>query len=352
MSRKPLGILHVGMPKTGTTSIQETFARADLGDAHYWNWPAPNHGGLVALVTGDETHSAVANPDRFAQWKKRLADHERKLEEHIAAHAPRALILSAERIFIMSPEKMKVLRAYLDRFCDDYLVVTYLRDPVTFAASSFQQTIKTGRATFSPTRIYRPYRPSVEALEEAFGRDKVIVRPFDRTVLKDGDVVADFADTIGVPIAKEDIVRDNESMTLEAAALLFVERRFGVGADRQQRPDEMRQNWDFVHRMQRAGGRKFRLSPRLFEDTLARHAEDIAWAEARMGHSFGLDALPKQEDEGPASQAEFLDVALGATDVLRALVRQVADDAPMDTPEDVAKVMHALIPRRAPPPKD
>lgn len=181
-------ILHVGDCKTGSTVIQTMLARGDC---------TPRHARL--FVPGNGVHGALARslgqrPAQYpARWKgmaKRLAEAEWDIA-----------ILSSELFEFIPPDKVaRALRDHMGQWWDDLTVLAYVRPHAGRVLSQFCENIKLGHDTGTLDEFYRRFRRAgrlnyaerLEGWRAAFG-DKLVVRPFVRDHLHQGDVRHDFA---------------------------------------------------------------------------------------------------------------------------------------------------------------
>ena len=221
-------ILHIGHPKTGTTSLQGFFvqqrvALLRLGILYPWTVHGRDYHTL--LPAGFVRDGAVEpSPhgvyfDDYAAFKAGFRIFWRQLKNDIARYKPQVVILSAEQLFKdFEPLSGRSFADLLGEISADVEVVAYIRHPVEDAKSRVAQRIKRGRLI--PT-LHRPIRAALEYYESLYpGR----VRPnvFDPEALHNGDIVEDFvskylpqaAPLLGIPRP-----RKNESLP---AALLFV----------------------------------------------------------------------------------------------------------------------------------
>ena len=210
----PKCILHVGMHKTGTTSIQNSLLNFE------------NDKFLYARLGGDANHSVPIysifseHPEKhFLNRTRRnngtLQDYidriRNDLSSSIKAAGDRTLIISGEDIGVMAEDDIKRLADYLSAHCSSTQVIAYIRPPMSFMNSAFQQTVRSGRrTTLNLPKLYRNYRGSFEKFDTHFGRENVLLKPFDRKKLIGGDSVIDFCSTIGLEFPADRIHRANE----------------------------------------------------------------------------------------------------------------------------------------------
>ena len=189
-------ILHIGMPKAGSTALQAALvaARRPLRKAGVlYPKGAFNHNFLVA---------GVAPPDRlgrvFAQQYQGDADRIRVdfaafwqgIVAAIDRRRPEVVVLSAETMFSGlwsgGPEPLRRLVAPLDARLE---IVCYVRRPSDYYLSMAQQQLKASSTL--PVAGPVGYRRPLEAARAV--ADAVHVIAYDRAQFPDGDIVADFA---------------------------------------------------------------------------------------------------------------------------------------------------------------
>ncbi len=307
-------LIHAGMHKTGSSSIQQTLYDTEIAGLYYPKWPTGNHSGLVVLMFEDapeEHHGFKAQgitpdelADRRARWQTRLT---KALEsgEHDR------VILSAERLVASPPAALQRLKAFFEPYCDSFRVMAYVRPPVGYMTSAFQQRLK---GDLDRIQLQWPaYRRSFEKLDQIFGRENVFLKPFYLRDMVGGDVVLDFAHETGLDLVPDQVARVNEGLSLEAVALLFMQRRFGKGFVRGF-PGAPRANQAFIDALARIGTGKLELAPALTDPVIEANRADLDWIEDRLGAPL-RDSAPKGAHP-IASQQDLVAVALDHLDAL------------------------------------
>jgi len=308
--------IHVGMHKTGTTSVQETFAHAPQGRVRAFPWP-PNHSARLATLYEDDPwrirNHRLLNRSRaeVAQLQAGFRENLRNVLAQWRRHPGISTVLfSGEQISqigFFDPPALGRMRDELSEFCDEIRLIGYLRAPRSFVASDFQQVLKMGGpARFEFDRYWPHYRARFERMDEVFGRGAVVLRKFDPAGFVGGDVVLDLAEFVAWPTAGLHIVRSNEGIGLEAMALLYAIRRAGYGEGGGKLKATTLSMWmsDVLSPISR---RKLVLAPGLLDGLMLRHSADLAWAEARLGAS-----LEEREPTGAdviRSERDLLDIA-------------------------------------------
>ncbi len=137
-------------------------------------------------------------------------------------------------------------------------------------------------------------------------------------------MVVDLAHELGVALSPHQVVRVNESLTLEAVALLFVQRKWGEGFVRGFR-GAPRMNADFAAALAGIGDSKFAFSHDLVSPWIEEHRADVKWIEQRLGLAV-LDA-PKASSRPVSSEEDLLAIALENANALESLVGEHASEA-------------------------
>jgi hypothetical protein len=206
--------LHIGTEKTGTTSIQRFF------DAN--RRLLRNEGILYPTAPGNQNHVGLAiaaqndSKSNSLRWIRDLHTEEdvkrfreglvRELAEEVEAFPYTTAVMSSEHCSsrLRSEAEVRWLRDMLSQFFDPIFVVVYMRRQDDFLVSNYSTAIKGGGR--------KPLQPpdTPEALRHydhwdllcrwanVFGRERIICRKFERSLLKDGDIVADFLALAGV----------------------------------------------------------------------------------------------------------------------------------------------------------
>jgi hypothetical protein len=335
-------IIHIGMNKTGSTSIQRSlkifeddhFMYARLGNRANHSFP------IYSLFASDpERHRSyrvaarrLANVDSFKKvvWKE--------LDSAVSALQGRALLISGEFIASLPETDMVKLRQYFETRFDGLTIVGYVRPPAGYMISSFQQRVKSGGlAKFDLTRMYRSYQFIFGKFDRIFGRDNVLLWKFDPKVFPESCVVRDFCARLGISLPTEKIIRMNDSLSRQAVTALYAYNKFSknLGAN----PFSGAESGKIRNILR---GDKFRLSPDILLPVLEQHRSDIEWMEARLGQSLQED-FAEHEPSDPRSEADLL---RPNPEITRRLLAELGSSAPPgvkgDMPRDVAHLIHAL----------
>lgn len=238
-------ILHAGMPKTGTSSIQETLFQG-LKDSrfHYVGLGLVNGSRPIQCLVGDHpvvrhVHEAQGiDRDAFA---RRAPDFRRCWERQLmrARKAGAIPIVSAEDCWFLTRDELARLGRMIESLGFQARVVVYLRPPLEWLASMFQELVKSGHHAFADELLLRApdgvrpagaygcdYLRQITAFEDVFGAGNLTLRIFRSQALVEGCVVADFCRQCGIAMPRHRIRRVNESLSLDAMRFLFAFNRF------------------------------------------------------------------------------------------------------------------------------
>lgn len=206
-----LVILHIGLHKTGTTSIQRTLGehRAELAvmgyhypEFKYKNRQTYNHSSpLLSLYTDApldyhmNLRHGIDSPEKLQdQNTSYLAQLKSALNSESAT-----VIFSGEGLSALNPKNINHFKKDLEQLSESPLsfrVVCCLREPISFVTSDIQQKVKGG---FSLGNLYEKesrktykFRPILEKYISVFGLSSMRVYSFEEAVKSPEGVCAFF----------------------------------------------------------------------------------------------------------------------------------------------------------------
>lgn len=342
----PKCILHVGMHKTGSTSIQNSLAELDDEKFYY------------ARIMGSPNHSVgmfgafAERPDRghvrkMMLRKKRTVDEivgeaKRGIKASIAAAGERTLVISGEGMLRLNENDLKRLRKFFERHgYSEFEILAYIRPPGGYLSSAIQQRIKAGG--FKDFRIEQSlpdYREKFEKFDQVFGAENVKLSKFDRALLKNGDVVEDFCERSGIPVDSIEITRKNEAVSRLTALLVYqyhrhcdVEQLPPLKAGQSPRLDELLKKLDPA---------KFKLTPDVLAPAIEKIKPDIEWMEKRLGQSLD-EELGGNDELGIGSQADLMKPVEGINAKLRQVLAEAGVGLEEADQENTWKMIAALV---------
>lgn len=200
-------ILHIGRHKTGTSTLQKFLAdnRRELQELGYF-YPPTRHPSRIAhhdiaqaFASGASTQSSESAPEQ-SEAVRRLADDVKGIKE--------AVLLSSEAFQNAHPPAMaRYFKPTHTR------IIVYVREQVDYIVSAYQQRVH-ARDHFLPLDVSaKALTTDFDAFlgkwEQAFGKENLEVRVYDRSSLKGGDIVTDFLEVLGI--------RDTDALTFDSA---------------------------------------------------------------------------------------------------------------------------------------
>jgi hypothetical protein len=298
------------MPKTGTTSVQKNLA--EVKNPKGWRLLTVgglgNMGGaLYAMFHPDphEFHWFVKRGESRQQVEDRGARLRKELKAAIEECGEEVCVISAEVLSIFRPKGIVALRDFLEPLVDEIRIIGYVRPPVAFNMSMFQQQVKHGTNKFQIGSITPSYRKKFEKFDEIFGRENVRLRKFDPVNFPGQCIVSDFCQQIGILFpADVPILNANESLCREACGILYAYRKFGPGYGVGE--NVIRENNWLIRTLLAMQGTKLRFSKSVIDQALEYEKDDIHWMEERLGVS--LEELDLGEDGEIAHEDDLLTI--------------------------------------------
>ncbi|MCF6233616.1 MAG: hypothetical protein L3J36_11055 [Rhodobacteraceae bacterium] len=216
--------LHIGDCKTGSTAIQDMLTGGQATPKHSrLLFPRQLHHGRLALSLGQR-------PDLYPKPWQNAA---RRLEEESWDVA----VLSSELFEFCNPVKVaRAIRENLPKYAETVKVIVYVRPHASRALAQFSERLKLGHSTGEMDEFVLMYLETGRfdymarlALWRAEFGERLIVRPFVRKFLANGDVRQDFLrqilgdDPFDLAIGKN----HNRSLHLpDLAVMRLLQRRF------------------------------------------------------------------------------------------------------------------------------
>ncbi len=195
MSASPRLFLHIGHPKTGTTSIQ-VFLFSHRNELQRYGIYVPQAG----LVDGAH-HGLTENYFSVRRLPSQTSDHLSNLRSELSRiHFP-TVVLSSEAFIQENPKRLASL--FRPRF--EVFVIYYIRRQDLAVQSVYAQRVRSeiqrecrSLPEMLPNLIPR-YRHHLDRFAAVFGPDHCLLRPFEKNVFLGGSLLADFCSLLGMP---------------------------------------------------------------------------------------------------------------------------------------------------------
>lgn len=189
-AKKPL-ILHIGTGKTGTTAIQETFWK---------NRAALARAGVAYPAVGAISSAHHLITPRIPPFLKDRPDWNfltpAEWAPVVAALPEDRVFMSSELISSANPDQIAAFCAALEPFVDLHVCI-YLRRQDDMIAASWSQSVKAGTLHRPLHKILKnmmlrsDHLNRITPWENALGRDRLIIRPYERSQFHQGDLIRD-----------------------------------------------------------------------------------------------------------------------------------------------------------------
>lgn len=226
----PTLYIHAGTPKTGTTALQSFF---------------DNNRTLLAERANIYYPKAGVNPLRGGAHHELLPlnqNLQRKLSREIADFCGHDVVISTERFWgrgfqDLQPASMQLLQQAFPGY--EIKVIIYIRRLDDFFKSIFNQHTKYESPHTLPSYaefFQEEYKAKnswslfmserISTATGLVGKENLLLRVYDRSTLKDNDIVTDFFDLLGkkIPDGARPVTHTNPS--LPDAALPFISKNF------------------------------------------------------------------------------------------------------------------------------
>ena len=289
-------ILHIGSPKTGTTTIQRSLFRS-REQPHGFTYPDLNTGQnkltahhhlLLFLKAHDELPRRMRYLFTGSRHSRTAEDTKTKLREEL--ENADNIVLSSEYLFSLRDRHIVALKDILTSCgVDEILICLYVREPDAFYASMVQEACK-GTGPFTQPDSFRyPIKDVIERWSAHFD-GQIAVRGFRKDLLTDGDAFTDFitlsSQHFGVTKPAIEPLSENQSISIEALMLL---NRYRARFHPTQASTVTRDIDVLVGHLQNLGTAaytKVTLKPNVSDLIYANHEHALMWLKDRFGIDF------------------------------------------------------------------
>ncbi len=221
--------IHIGTPKTATTSLQH-FCEENESILE-------EKGYCYPIFPHKFKHVSITRNGFFISYKAYDEDGKRNyLEEEKFFRQGMDFVLDNFRKFdnvILSDEAMwsvvfkrgksdlwEKIRKEADEHGYIVKVIVYLRRQDKLADSWWNQKVKNGKRIYAtsswdefisdPTRLELNYYEPIKCIEQSIGKENIIVRRFGKQYFKNGSIFEDFADALGIRYSHRFIISEED----------------------------------------------------------------------------------------------------------------------------------------------
>lgn len=310
---KEICIIHIGMPKTGSTSIQFALF-SNLSESPEASFSSPPF--FFTLQASAIFSLFCSNPEKYhgnagKSGNEITASNKEKtdiLVNSIINSKQNKYIISSEDIYHMDIEGLERMKLFFSPFFKRIVITGYVRPPRSFLESAFQQLVKFHEVdTTNPATIYHPYL-NFKRFDQVFGEENVFLKVFYPSHFPENNVLRDFEKTWDLafsPTLSE--VRENESISQNLLSILFfynksIQKKQGAIKDSSK-------HYDLIERLRfKITGSPFKFSEKYMENIYSLYKEDLEWIDKRLGVS--LKDFDDNSAGGITTDEELLECAL------------------------------------------
>lgn len=212
--------LHIGLHKTGSTSIQ----RALVGF---------NENGIKSIDFKEENHSipmyTIFSESRYdyhiwknKQYSKERIDRKKNsylkiLAKELNNPKTNTLIISGEDLSALNNSEVKVLSEFLNQYRVKTTVICYVRDPLSWIMSNTQERVKAG---LKIVKIDCIFKNILESYAEYFGKEHIRVFDFQDSITSHESITKHFSKELSINLIEPP--RLNESLNAVQFSLLQI----------------------------------------------------------------------------------------------------------------------------------
>lgn len=220
-------IVHIGLHKTGTTSIQQ-FVQDNING--FRDRGVDFYQGMAILQNHVELHAAAMRPERQSGYKNRTGlvvndMYIKSVKERVAqfikqSPCPKVLFSSEGLSLLRYPDEVQMLKALLGT--ENVKIIVALRNPADYLAS-YEHQLQKQPGTL-PTEITKDsfaytaadswlvgYEARLEVFKKVFGEKSLVTIDYDRAMREDRNIIPAFLNGLGMA----DCVFVNNSSTYQ-----------------------------------------------------------------------------------------------------------------------------------------
>ena len=307
--RRKRAVIHIGLGKTGTTAIQNALfaVRDELLANERILYPAmgANHSIYLNTIFRDDIPKMLhfIEPEATtleAQLKVRER-FRKSLQDDLSGEDWDTVVISAEGLSDVTPEFIGRMHKFLKGYVKDFTIIAFVRDPLDWTRSAFQESLKAGE-TFESLKANMPqpaWDKRITKWLDAFGRKRFRLIQFEPAR---SDLLAAFCEAASLPTDRicklaPSLDQANESLSMEAAILLdSLNRQRPIFVDGGRSGDR---RWLGTDALMAIPGTPFYLSGGAIETARIQSLEEVRWLQ----QTFDVDWYPDIETRASAEQS-------------------------------------------------
>jgi len=224
-------ILHVGLHKTGSSSIQLTATNnrklLENNGILYPELDSSNHS--ISFYSKfsenrDSYHINLKEGLSLCDINKKNEKWFSKLKDEILLSRCETILISGEDISVLSVKELTELKVWFHENIKgviEFEIIMFAREPINWACSNIQELVKNGIKNIHDAHALG-YLQSIDEKQEkfftVFGESNTHIYSFDKQIKSKEGLIAFFFKRIGIPqklIDELHVVKTNESLSLE-----------------------------------------------------------------------------------------------------------------------------------------
>ena len=340
-------ILHVGLHKTGTTSIQDfCYQNRSLlldNDINYIYLYRNNSNPLFSLYCKDPL-SYGANKRRGIRTNREIENYnlyiEKLFQNKLLNNRSNNVLISGEDISFLDYDGLRSLKDQIAPYFDLISIIIYVRPPVSTLCSKISHFVSNvGRSLDQMLDIVNNnpekhvfYQDAIEKFFEVFGYDNVTVRPYDKSSLCKGDIISDFTDTLGLKKEVDKLQKhshENTSFSYEALKIFSrINKKMPLFLNGEFNFERGKLQYGLRILLGAIGGSKLYLSSETRNKVKDICYQDIYWLYKHTHIDFFLESCSNKHADSAVSQCVEDSELLAFSDKLLQLIldNQFPDD--------------------------
>tara|TARA_B100002003_G_C14133563_1_gene545138 strand:+ start:381 stop:1574 length:1194 start_codon:yes stop_codon:yes gene_type:complete len=283
-------ILHIGMHKTGSSSVQKFLHEYNFdekSDCIYLKLPSSNHSSVMMTVflnNPEKYHEHIFSGVSSVRLEGIKKNYESILDKALSDVSASRVVISAEDLSApgVGIDTLERIRDKLLTYSKKIIVFGYVRDPVGYMQSAFQQRVKgAGLDTLNLLSLWPHYKSRFDSLDQVFGAENVKLFLFDKNKLQDRCVISDFCSKNNIK-AEVESLNVNDSIGLDATSLIFCMNKY-VPSE----PNKFlsRERAILSELLVSKDDAKFTFSSEILSNVFKHFKEDLVWIERRIGET-------------------------------------------------------------------
>lgn len=342
---KELCIVHIGMHKTGSSSIQNMlFHHLKDKKFNYTNLGEANQSAQIYSLFSEHPekyHGHISRAWNTSDINQYVEKNFKILINSFTTTSSSTIeIISGEDIGLLSFDEIVKLKTFLYKYFKKVKIIAYIRPPVSYIQSAFQELIKHGLSRFDFTDC-NPRYERFQNYEKVFGKENMILKLFKSNKLYGNDIVLDFCNTLKISIDKNyKTIKENESISLEALSLLYTYQKYINKFSRG--PNIFTERKQLISALAKIGNSRLTFSSSVLQPIIDQNQQGIDFLEQRMLESL-QDEFAVNEN-CISCEEDLMRISDETIFALKQMIgkENLPDDVSSNTPHDIAILVEVL----------